>query len=90
MSRAVESAIRQGMIEKLPELRGALYASRRVILLEAVVKEAVAHIEGLLTIDTARYGARAWLRDLPGAVKRTHAHLLVAVCVVLIALVSRV
>lgn len=40
-------------------------ARARVGLLEAVVNEASAHIAGLLRIDTARPGARAWLRELP-------------------------
>jgi hypothetical protein len=39
-------------------------AERRIVLLETVVREAAAHVDGLLTIDTARYGARDWLREL--------------------------
>jgi hypothetical protein len=43
-----------------------LAARRRIILLEAVVREGAVHIARLLTETAgARWGAKAWVRELP-------------------------
>lgn len=76
---ALDSHVRHGeIIEQRDAMRRRAEAAegdwqaaeRRVTLLEAIVREAVAHIEGVLTIDTARWGARAWLKELPERMAR--------------------